>query len=66
MPLDCAYVEEVLTVPAEGVSGRLMDSLQVFSQGLHVRTQEPAEMTPALFREQDSQVAVVATAGPPD
>ena len=64
MSLDSAYVEEVLAVPAEGVSGRLMDSLQVFSQGLHVRTQEPAEMTSALFRKQDSQVAVVATAGP--
>ena len=64
MPLDCAYVEEVFAVPTEGVSGRLVDSLQVFSQGLHVRTQEPAEMTPTLFREQDSQVAVVTTAGP--
>ena len=64
MPLDSAYVEEVFAVPTEGVSGWLVDSLQVFSQGLHVRTQEPAEMTPTLFWEQDSQVAVVATAGP--
>ena len=64
MPLDCAYVEEVFAVPTEGVSGRLVDSFQMFSQGLHVRTQESAEVTPTLFREQDSQVAVVTTAGP--